>query len=176
MNIQENRAIALVYTLTIDNGIVADSNSKEDPLWYLHGRGQLLPKFEEALAGLEVGQTKHIVLAPKDGYGEYQAAYLMEIPKSRFSADSRFGVDDPIEMRMRDGNTMRGRVKAVGKDALTVNFNHELAGQTLTFDVEVLEVRNATREELVQGVVGATHAHHEHGPNCNHGHEHTHGG
>lgn len=161
MQIAKNQAVAIDYTLTIDDGIVVDASDAGAPLWYLHGAQNIISGLENELEGLEVGAEKTVEVAPAEGYGEYDADRVHRVPKSQFPADTSFRVGDQVYGRSPDGQEIPARIKAVDAQEVTVDFNHELAGKTLTFKVKVAEIREATKEELQHG--------HVHGPG---GHQH----
>lgn len=161
MQIEKKKAVALEYTLTIDGGIVVDSSDPGEPLWYLHGADNIIPGLESALAGLDVGDEKTVVVPAADAYGEYIADRVHQVPKQSFPPDSNFEIGDRVTATAPDGTALPARISAIGPTEVTLDFNHELAGKELTFKVKVAEVRPATKEELTHG--------HVHGPG---GHEH----
>lgn len=160
MQVTKNKAVAIDYTLTIDGGIVVDASEQGEPLWYLHGKGNIIPGLEKQLEGLQVGDEKTVVVAPADGYGEYQKDRLHQVPKGSFPPDSSFEVGDRVMAQSPDGNGLPARISAVGAKEVTLDFNHELAGKELTFKVKVAEVRDPTKEELTHGHVHGPGGHH----------------
>lgn len=165
MQIAKNRAVAIDYELTVD-GIVVDASRKNAPLWYLHGHGQLLPKFEGALEGLETGGKTSFTIEAKDGYGEYSQDYVLDVPKSQFAPNTDFSLGSVVTLRSKSGQTAHGRVLSTDKGMVKVDLNHELAGKILNFQVHVADVRAASAAELSHGHI---HAPGEHG---DHGHHH----
>ena len=146
MTVENDKYVSIHYVLKNDEGAVLDS-STEKTLDYVHGRGYLLPKLEEQLAGKNPGDKFNVVLEPKDGYGEYRKELVTDVDRSSFED----GV--PIEVGMAfQAMTASGpqivRVTKISDDKITVDANHELAGTRLHFEIEIADVRNATEEEL----------------------------
>lgn len=160
MQIARNRIAKIDYTLTDDAQNVLDSSNGGEPLSYIHGVGQIIPGLEKALAGKSAGDTVQVAVAPQEGYGERDAELLQVVPRDRFESPERVAVGMQFHAQGAGGPQV---VTVVGVDAdnVTVDANHPLAGKTLHFDVKVLEVRDATEEELRHG--------HVHGPD---GHDH----
>ena len=156
MKIDKNKVVALSYTLTVD-GAVADKASAEKPLEYIHGKGMLLPRFEEEVHGKETGETFEFTLSPDEGYGVYSSDYLIELPLSAFEIDGQVRNDllQPgrvIPMMSQDGGVVQGTVKEVKAQSVIMYFNHPMAGKTLHFTGAVEGVRDATDEELENGL------------------------
>jgi FKBP-type peptidyl-prolyl cis-trans isomerase SlyD len=158
MSIQKEQVVAIHYTLRNPEGVVIDTSSGRDPLYYLHGFGNLIPGMEEALESKKVGDAFEVVIAPEKGYGVRDEQLIQQVPKSAF------GDNEPaVGMQFQAGNE-HGRyvvtVTAVDQDMVTVDANHELAGVQLHFQVEVMEVRPATAEEIAHGHVHGPGGHH----------------
>ncbi|MFD2190495.1 FKBP-type peptidyl-prolyl cis-trans isomerase [Pistricoccus aurantiacus] len=152
MQIAQNSVVAFHYTLTNDAGEVLDSSEGREPLAYLHGAGNIVPGLEKELAGRESGEKLQVTVTPEEGYGENQPGLIQEVPIESFQ-----GVDD-VQPGMQfqaqtQGGPLMVTVTQVEGDTVTVDGNHPLAGQTLNFDVEITEVREASQEELEHGHV-----------------------
>lgn len=159
MQIAKDKVASIEYTLTDDQGQVLDSSVGGEPLAYLHGAGNIIPGLEKALEGKTVGDTFKVSIAPAEGYGEKDESLQQVVPKRMFA-----GVDE-IEAGMQfHAQTDHGMqvitVAKVDGDNITVDANHPLAGQTLHFDVKVMEVRDASSEELDHGHVHGAGGHH----------------
>ena len=150
MKITKDTVVQIHYTLTNNKGSLIDSSTHSDdkePLEYVHGKGLLLPKLEEALEGKEPGDKFSLFLPAKDGYGEFNENLVIDIPREQFDTSC------PIEIGMRfQAETPAGIqivvIKEVKPDCITIDANHELAGVDLNFEIEVVSVREATEEEL----------------------------
>ena len=152
MKVENTKFVAVNYTLTVD-GQVADQNPEGQPLEFVCGAGMLLPKFEGALIGKEPGDKVSFTLEPKDGYGEIIAEAIVELPKTIFMIDGKvveemLFVGNVVPMSDAEGHRMNGIIKEVKEETIMMDFNHPMAGKTLNFDVEVVEVRDVTPEDL----------------------------
>src|SRR6187401_247153 len=148
MQITKNKVAAIHYTLRDNEGTIIDSSSGREPLHYLHGAGNLIIGMEEGLEGKVKGDKFQLKIAPSKGYGEKDPSMIQKVPRSAFG-------DQEVKQGMKFSTNQGGvvTVTEVGLDAVTVDANHELAGVELNFDVEVMEVRNATAEEISHGHV-----------------------
>jgi FKBP-type peptidyl-prolyl cis-trans isomerase SlyD len=126
------------YTLTVD-GEVVDSSQGGEPLAYVQGQGQIIPGLERQLEGLEVGDTKSAEVAPADGYGEADPERIQAVPKSNFREPDQLEAGIMVSGQTEQG-TFQARVAEVGDETVTLDFNHPLAGKTLSFQVEIVEV------------------------------------
>ena len=152
MKVENTKFVAVNYTLTVD-GQVADKNPEGKPLEFVCGAGMLLPKFEGALMGKEPGDKVSFTLEPKDGYGEIIPEAIVDLPKDIFMVDGKLAEDilfvgSQVPMSDAQGNRMLGVVKEVAETTVKMDFNHPMAGKTLNFNVEVVEVRDVTPEDL----------------------------
>ncbi|GHC31290.1 FKBP-type peptidyl-prolyl cis-trans isomerase [Aidingimonas halophila] len=152
MQIAQNTVVAFHYTLTNESGDVLDSSEGRDPLTYLHGAGNIIPGLEKELEGRESGEQLQVTVEPAEGYGETQPSLVQEVPRDAFQ-----GVDQ-VEPGMQfqaqtQGGPLMVTVTQVEGDTVTVDGNHPLAGQTLNFDVQIAEVREASQEEMEHGHV-----------------------
>lgn len=147
MKIERTKVVSIHYTLKDKDGIVIDSSTDSEPLEYMHGFGSLIPGLERELEGKEEGDKFSAEIAPADGYGEYNEALVAEVPRSQFDADFPIEEGQSFTAETATGS-MVVRVTKVADDKITVDGNHELAGKTLFFDVEVVSVRDATEAEL----------------------------
>lgn len=176
MQIQDKAVVGFHYTLKNDAGEILDSSEGDEPLHYLHGSGGIIQGLENALTGKVVGDKLDVIVEPEDGYGVHRETLVQEVPRSAF------GDFDGIEVGMMfqaetDTGMVPVRVVAMSDDTVTVDGNHELAGERLHFAVRIEEVREATQQELDHGHVhdgGHDHGH-EHGHDCGHDHSHDHG-
>lgn len=159
MKAAHGRVVSLHYTLTDDLGVQIDSSHGREPFIYLHGFGNIIRGLENALEGCEAGYRSTIQIAPADGYGEYDPQAVFNAPREKFPPQE----DIQVGMRIHgqsDQGLLEFTVVNVSAQAITLDANHPLAGKNLHFAVDVLEVRDATAQELAHGHV---HAHgHDH--------------
>lgn len=161
MQIANNKVVSIHYKLTNDDGDILDSSEGQEPLAYLHGLGNIIPGLENALSGRALGDKFSVTVAPADGYGERDNEMVQSVPKSAFQ-----GVDQILPGMQFQAQSPEGMqlvtVIDVDGDEVILDGNHPMAGITLTFDVEVTEIRDATAEELEHGHVHGPGGHHDH--------------
>lgn len=155
----ENPVVSIHYTLTNKAGEELDSSAGGEPLSYLHGAGNIIPGLESALSETSTGDKLKVTIEPEDAYGLRSDEQTQTVGKEMFE-----GIDN-IEVGMQfqaDSSTGPAivTVTEVNEDTVTIDGNHPLAGEQLTFDVEVVEIRSATETEMEAG--------HIHGAGCNH--------
>jgi len=144
--------IAIIhYTLKNDQGEVLDSSDGGDPLPYLHGASNIVPGLEKELAGLKIGDTKDIDVAPEEGYGVPNPAMIQKVPRDAFPEDAPVEAGAQFLMQGEGGQPIPIWVTEVTDDTVTIDANHPLAGQTLHFSISVEAVRLPTDEEKANG-------------------------
>lgn len=159
MKIANDLAVAIHYTLTDESGETIDSSADSEPLTYLQGHSNIIPGLENELEGCVVGDKKVVVVQPVDGYGEHDESLVQAVPREMFSGVENIEVGMEFQVEGPQGEQFV-EVTEVSDETITVDGNHVLAGKVLTFDVEVVEVRAATEDELEHG--------HVHGEGCSH--------
>lgn len=158
--VKKDAVVSLSYTLTNAEGQQLDKSSPDKPFAYLHGNKQIVPGLENALEGLAIGDKKEVTVPPGEGYGEFEPKLKMDLERSNFPKDIEIQAGMQFSADVNGDNRIF-TVTGLENDKVQVDGNHPLAGQTLHFDVEVVEIRDATEEELQHG--------HVHGPG---GHQH----
>lgn len=158
MEISNNKVVSVVYELRIDgkDGEIIEKLNDSNPLSFIYGKGNLLPKFEENLNGLKVGQNFDFCLKCEDAYGFASDEAIVDVPKSVFMVDGKFDSEmvkegNAIPMLDGDGNRLNGIVVDVNDSAVKMDFNHPLADEDLYFSGQVVGIREATNEELAHG-------------------------
>src|SRR6056297_1514792 len=159
--IAKNSMVTLTYDLRIDDekGEVIEQATSEKPLQFLYGAGLMLPKFESHLAGLKEGEPFTIKLTKDDAYGDINKDAIVELPKHVFLVDEKFDdelikVGNAVPMMSSNGQRLNGLVLEVNDENVKMDFNHPLAGEDLYFAGKILEVREASEEELAQVLSG----------------------
>ncbi|MDP3451387.1 MAG: FKBP-type peptidyl-prolyl cis-trans isomerase [Bacteroidales bacterium] len=158
MKIGKETVVSLSYTLMVD-GDVIETVKAENPLRFIFGTGYLLPKFEENVAEKVAGDTFEFLLSAKEGYGEINPEAVVELPKDMFMVDGKIEdglltLGNVLPMQDSDGNRLQGTIDEIKDDVVVMNFNHPLAGSELHFKGEVVEVREATPQEIMEGLYG----------------------
>ncbi len=137
------------YTVTTKSGDTIDSSIGAEPLEFIHGIGMLIPGLEQQLKGTETGFKNQLKIEAKDGYGERNEDAMHTLPKSGFRADNDEKLILGMEVQLESENgPVLAFVSEINEDDVVVDLNHPLAGYDLIFDIEILEVREATTEEL----------------------------
>jgi FKBP-type peptidyl-prolyl cis-trans isomerase SlyD len=167
MKVAKNSVVTLTYTLRFDSvdGEIIQQVDDNKPFVHLFGNGTLLPVFEKNLDGLEPGADFAFELNSEEGYGELTDTAIIEIDKSIFEKDGKVDenllkIGNVITMQDQEGNPIDGRVKEIKEDKVIMDFNHPLAGRNLYFSGKVLDVRDASEEELSHGHVHGDGGHH----------------
>jgi FKBP-type peptidyl-prolyl cis-trans isomerase SlyD len=158
VSIQQDSVVTFNYTLKDDAGEVIDS-SEGEPLAYLHGHGNLVPGLERELEGKDAGSKLSVKVAPGDGYGEYSKDLVQKVPRRSLKGISKVAVGMRLHAQTPQG-TRAVTVTHVTGDMVTIDGNHPLAGKNLNFDIQIVEVRAATKEELAHGHVHGPGGHH----------------
>ncbi len=166
MAVENNNVVTLNYVLhTIEeNGekTFVEQTTTENPLTFLYGVGMMLPKFEENITGLAAGDKKSFELEAVDAYGERDDRAIAQLPADMFKETGLPPVGEVLPLQDNQGNQFRAVVVEVTPDAVVADLNHPMAGKKLNFDIEILDTREATPEELSHG--------HAHGADGNEGH------
>ena len=160
MIVERDRVVRIHYTLTDENGETLESSRDGEPLTMLHGHGAVMAGVEKALEGRSAGDSFEVTLTPDESYGRRLDGRVQRVPRKHVRGPKRMQPGDRVVVGTRDGNRDVTVVK-VGRTVVDVDLNHPLAGKTLTFQMEVLDVRAAEPEEIAHG--------HAHGPG---GHAH----
>ena len=159
MQIAERTVASFHYTLTSPDGQVIDSSRGREPLPYLHGVGQIVPGLEKAMAGRVAGDTFRLVVPPAVGYGESNPKMLQAVPRAAFPQDIEIQPGMQFEAQGPMG-PITVVVREIAEDSITIDANHPLAGMPLHFDIEIVEVREASVEEVLHGHVHGPGGHH----------------
>jgi FKBP-type peptidyl-prolyl cis-trans isomerase SlyD len=157
MEISDEKMVSLTYDLTVTNDEgekeLMERATKAHPLTFLFGMGMMLEAFEKNIEGLKTGDKFSFVLTPEEAYGEYFEEHVMELPKTLFEVDGKFDAErisegQTLPMMDSRGNRMMGSVLEIKPEIVVMDFNHPLAGETLHFDGEVIDIHEPTQEEI----------------------------
>jgi len=148
-----NKVYSVEYTVKNEAGEVVDSNVGAAPLEFISGKQQMIPGFEKAVTEMNVGEEKEVKIPSSESYGEYREDLCQVVPKEQFE-----GIELKEGMTLYgqgpDGQTVAVTVKSFDDKEVTIDYNHPLAGQDLTFTIKVLNEREATADEVLAGQVG----------------------
>jgi FKBP-type peptidyl-prolyl cis-trans isomerase SlyD len=163
MRIESNKVVSVTYNLEVNDGgdtpkVFVEKTGTDRPLVFLYGTGNMIVGFERALNGLQAGDLFDFSISPEDGYGESQEDDIVELPYSIFAEavgkqPDLLSIGNIIPMNDGQGHQFEGRVKMVGLDTVTMDFNHPLAGKTLHFTGRIESLRDASPDEISHGHV-----------------------
>jgi FKBP-type peptidyl-prolyl cis-trans isomerase SlyD len=160
--IGDDKVVSFHYKLKDSDGTINENSQGGSPVVYLHGRDAIVPGLETQLKGKKSGEKFTATVPPEQGYGERNEAAVQRVPLKHLATRGPIEVGQMVVVNTREGGR-QARVLKVGHFNVDLDLNHPLAGKTLTFEIEVVDVRDATQEELTHG--------HAHGPG-GHGHDH----
>jgi len=159
MQIGDQKVVTLHYTLKDNEGTVIDQ-SEDGSFAYLHGARNIIPGLESALAGKSAGDEVTVSVLPEEGYGARDDSMLQQVPKSMFEDDSQIAVGSQFHAQGPNGEMLVVTVMEIHDEHVVVDGNHPLAGVELNFDVTIVEVRDASEEEVEHGHVHGPEGHH----------------
>ncbi len=165
MQVADKLVVSFAYKLTDLDGELIDESPEGEPLPYLHGFGNIIPGLEREMAGKKVGDSFQVQVEPAEGYGEREEELVQVYNRSLFHGVENIEVGMQFQMQTDEGIQVAYVSHVVGDD-ITLDLNHPLAGVTLKFDVKIVDIRDASSEELEHG--------HVHNPNDHHHHDDDH--
>ena len=139
-NAKSGDTVKIHYTGTLDDGSQFDSSAGRDPLEFEVGSGQVIPGFDKAVEGMAVGDSKNVRIEPDEAYGQRHEQLVQEVDRSLLPDDLDPKEGMTLQSSSPDGQTMQFMVTAVAEETITVDANHPLAGQALSFDIELVEI------------------------------------
>lgn len=148
MNIAHNVYVAFDYELTLDSGEKVDSTSERQPLGFITGYGQIIPGLEKGMMGMKVGDTSKISVEPENAYGPAKPELMQDVPRSRFPADVDPKPGMTFQAQGPQGPIVVSVKEIKDENTVVIDLNHPLAGKKLHFDVNIVEVREPTAEEI----------------------------
>jgi FKBP-type peptidyl-prolyl cis-trans isomerase SlyD len=164
LTIEADRVVTFHYALRDADGESIESSEGKEPVIYMHGHANIVPGLEEQMAGKQGGDKFSATVAPENAYGLRDPEAIQRVPIKHLATRGKIVPGQMVAVNTRQG-ARHARVVKVGHFNVDLDLNHPLAGRTLVFDIEILDVRPATEEELAHG--------HAHGPG-GHGHDHDH--
>jgi FKBP-type peptidyl-prolyl cis-trans isomerase SlyD len=159
VQVSSDKVVLIHYTLKDDAGEVVDTSEGGEPLAYIQGHGNLVQGLEKALEGKEKGSQVTVSVPPEEGYGKYDAKLIQRVPKRSMQSAGQIKKGMQFQGRTEDGMRVFTVTALVG-DMVTLDGNHPLADKTLHFAVQVVDVRDASAEELEHGHVHGAGGHH----------------
>ena len=150
--VEDDVVVTMRYELTVD-GEVVDSSDNDEPIVFIQGHEQIIPGLEKAIYKMKIGDAKSVHVPPQEGYGEVDPEAYQDVPREEFPEDIPLKPGIELEMKDEDGEDLFATIVSVDKDTVRLDFNEPLAGKDLYFEVEILDLRHATPEELDHGHV-----------------------
>jgi len=138
--VSEGKSVRVDYTLKVD-GKVVDTSKDREPLRFKAGSHEVVPGFEKAVMGMKVGEKKSFKVSPEEGYGAVNPKAMRDVPRKELPEDLTPKAGMTLSAQTKDGQRFPVRIVEVKKDVVVMDFNHPLAGKTLNFNVEVLDIR-----------------------------------
>ena len=140
-NASDGNTVKVHYTGTLEDGTTFDSSKGREPLEFTLGEGRIIPGFEEAVKGLQVGEAKTVTIPSEEAYGPHRNELVLEIQRSQLPEGMEPKAGQALQMQQADGRTSVVIVTDVSETTMTVDANHPLAGKDLTFDIELVEIK-----------------------------------
>ena len=140
--VKDGDTVKVHYTGTLTDGTVFDTSEEREPLEFTLGQGQLIPGFEKAVVGMNVGDSTEVEIPSDDAYGESREDLVISVPKDQLPDDVEPQVGMQLQVNQQDGQPIPVRITEVGEENLTLDANHPLAGQDLKFEIELVEIAN----------------------------------
>ncbi len=138
--VKDGDTVKVHYTGKLENGEVFDTSKEQEPFEFTVGNKAVIPGFEKGVFGMEVGDSKSIEIPPEEAYGAKQDQLVVEVNRSEFPDDITPTIGQRLQIRQQDGNPIIVTITDLAEDIITLDANHPLAGYTLFFDVEVIEI------------------------------------
>lgn len=150
--VQDDQVVSLDYTLYVED-VLLETTRGNKPINFIQGTGQIISGLEDALYGMEVGESRTVELTPDQAYGESDPDAVQKVKQEEFSEEIPLEVGNFLDLRDSEDNVLSAQITAKDEDTVTLDFNHPLAGKDLKFEITVVNLRPATPEELDHGHV-----------------------
>lgn len=160
MPLKPNQVVTIHFTVKDELGEIVDQTDNSQPFSFLSGKNQILPALEEEISNMIIGSKKNITLKPSEAYGEYMPEAVQVVNRKDFPPDMELEEGMNFVANTPEGGQVPFIVTQIEGNDITIDFNHPLAGETLLFDVELLDIRQATDDEITHGHVHGNNGHH----------------
>ncbi len=138
--VKNGDTVRVHYTGKLDDGLIFDSSVDGNPIEFIVGKGKLIDGFEEAVIGMNPGETRTVKIAPNKAYGEYNNNLVGKVNRDRLPPQTELAIDKRIKLKRKDGKLQSVRVIDLSESSVTLDGNHPLAGQYLVFEIELIEI------------------------------------
>jgi len=180
LKVEKDLVISMDYELKVENSVI-DYSEEGDPIIFLQGHGNIIPGLEKAIQGMKIGDSKEVFVKAAEAYGEFDPENFTEVPRTEFPEEIPLEIGTEIGVNDENGEELSAYIEEVDVDKITLNFNHPLAGKDLEFKVKIVDIREATAEELEHGHIHSSEdcecdCENDEDCDCEHGdHQHSHG-
>lgn len=151
MIVEENNVVTMHYRLSDDKGQEMDTSYGEEPLSFIQGKGNLIPGLDREMLGRKVGDKFEVTVPPADAYGTFNEAYIQKFPLGAFQEGDKVEVGLRVQLTNEDGQPILASIHGIEDDGVLLDLNHPLVDKTLEFEIEIINTRPATADELKQG-------------------------
>lgn len=151
MIIEENDVVTMHYRFNDDKGNVIDTSYDEEPMIFIQGKGNLIPGLDTEMLGRKVGDHFQVTVKPEDAYGTFNEAYIQLFPLDAFNQGDKIEVGLKVQLTNQDGQPILASIHAIEEEGVLLNLNHPLVDKTLEFEIEIINTRPATADELERG-------------------------
>jgi len=152
LTVKDDFVVGLTYSLHVEGELV-DQATEEEPILFVQGQGQIIPGLERQIYGMALGESKDVVVAPSEAYGEVDSGAYGLVPRTEFPSEIPLDVGVALQLKDNDEDVIDAYITEVRDEDVRLDFNHPLAGKELNFSVSVVELRPATQEEIEHGHV-----------------------
>lgn len=153
MRVEQNKVVSMHYKLADKDGVVIDNSEGRPPLAYIHGIGALVAGLEAQLENKVVGDKFQAIVAPEDAYGTRDEELVRVVPKSGFQGDEEMTIGMQVQIDTGDKGLAIATLTAIDGDDITLDLNHPLSDMELHFDIDIMDIREATSDEIAHGHV-----------------------
>ncbi len=144
---QQGDHVHVHYTGRLEDDTVFDESDEDTPLAFTLGENQVIPGFERAVLGMEPGDEKTTEIAPDDAYGDHREDMVMELGRAELPDDLEPQIGQQLKLRLQDGRTVPVLIREISDESVTIDANHPLAGRTLVFEIELVDIEDQTNGE-----------------------------
>ncbi len=160
MAIRQNKVVTMNYTLKDSEGNIIQTTGNGEPFQFLSGNQQILPKLEIEIENMIIGSKKNVKIIANEAYGEYSEQAVQQANKNNFPKDVDLQVGMEFVANSPEGHQMPFVITNIKDEEVTIDFNHPLAGKDLEFDIELIDIRDATIDEMQHGHIHGPDGHH----------------
>jgi FKBP-type peptidyl-prolyl cis-trans isomerase SlyD len=161
MAIKQDQIIAIKYSASVDNEVIDNNIEETEPLFFMYGRGQMMPGLETRITEMDIGDSADLEIPAAEAYGEYNPDVIQTVPKEHLAhLDLHEGL--VLQGQGENGEPVMVVVKQINEDSVVMDHNHPMAGQDVHFSVTIEDIRDPSDDELTMGIAAENQHHHQH--------------